>query len=331
MRIVQFETFGEPRDVLRVVDAPVPEPGPGEVRVRVTARAIHPSDLQSVRGRYGRPPPLPATPGNDAAGVVEAVGEKVSTPVVGTRVTLLLGANAGRGTWREQVSVPAQMVVPTPPTLSDAEAGGLWVNYLSIAVMVDDVLHLKPKDVLIQTAAGSQLGRAMMQFAKVRGLLLVNVVRRAAQAEELRAAGASHVVVVPGEDLAARVREWTGNTGATAAIDSVGGQTGTEVLAALRSGGTSLLFGALDEKPVVVDPGPFLFRELVLQGFWLTRWLQRVPPEKVREAVGGILAGAQKGDFRPAVDSTYPLTDVRAAVVRAETPGRTGAVVLLSP
>jgi NADPH:quinone reductase len=329
VHLIQFDSFGEPQEVLRVVEAPLPEPAPGEVRVRLTARAIHPSDLQNIRGRYGRPPPLPATPGNDAAGVVDALGQGVHAPAVGTRVTLLLGATAGRGTWREQVAVPSQMVVPTPSALSDAQAGALWVNYLSIAAMVDEVLHLKAKDVLIQTAAGSQLGRAMVEFAKVRGLVLVNVVRRAAQAEELRAAGVANVVVVPGEDLAARVREWTGGKGATAAIDSVGGQTGADVLAALRSGGTSLLFGALDEKPLMVEPGPFLFRELVLQGFWLTRWLQRVPPEKVREAVGTILSGAQRGDFHPAVDSTYPLAEVSAAVLRAETPGRTGAVVLV--
>ncbi len=195
--------------------------------------------------------------------------------------------------------------------------------------MLEDVLHLKAGDVLIQTAAGSQLGRAMLEFAKVRGLLMVNVVRRAAQAEELRAAGATHVVVVPGEDLAARVRELTGGKGATAAIDSVGGETGTQVLAALQSGGTSVLFGALDGRAVAVDPGPFLFRELVLQGFWLTRWLQRVPPHKVRTAVGAVLAGAERGDFRPAIDSTFPLSEVGKAVLRAETPGRSGAVVLV--
>jgi NADPH2:quinone reductase len=329
VHLVQFDRFGEPQDVLQFVEGPLPEPAPGEVRVRLTSRAIHPSDLQNVRGRYGRQPPLPATPGNDAAGVVEALGEGVAAPALGTRVALLLGANAGKGTWREQVCVPAKLVVPVPSTLSDAQAGALWVNYLSIAAMVDDVLRLKPGDVLIQTAAGSQLGRAMVEFAKVRGLVLVNVVRRAAQAEELRAAGLSHVAVVPGEDLAARVREWTDGKGATAAIDSVGGRAGAEVLASLRTGGTSVLFGALDEQPVLVDPGPFLFRELLLQGFWLTRWLQRVPPEKVRAAVAGILSGAERGEFRPAVDSTYPLAEVRAAVVRAETPGRTGAVVLV--
>jgi NADPH:quinone reductase-like Zn-dependent oxidoreductase len=329
MHIVQFDRFGEPADVLHLLDAAIPQPAAGEVRVRLTARAIHPSDLQNVRGRYGRPPPLPATPGNDAAGVVDAVGVGVTSPVPGMRVALLLGANAGRGTWREQVCVPAQMVVPTPSGLSDTQAGALWVNYLSIEAMVEDVLHLKAGDVLIQTAAGSQLGRAVLEFAKVRGLVLVNVVRRAEQAAELRAAGATHVVVVPGEDLAARVREVTGGKGATAAIDSVGGNTGVEVLAALQSGGTSVLFGALDGRAVSVDPGPFLFRELLLQGFWLTRWLQRVPPQRVRAAVGAVLAGAERGDFRPAVDSTYPLSEVRAAVLRAETPGRTGAVVLV--
>ncbi|MGO9831229.1 MAG: zinc-dependent alcohol dehydrogenase family protein [Myxococcaceae bacterium] len=329
MHIVQFDRFGEPADVLSLVDVEVPAPAAGEVRVRLTARAIHPSDLQNVRGRYGRPPALPSTPGNDAAGVVEALGPGVSTPPLGTRVTLLLGALGGKGTWREQVCVPVQAVVPTPAALNDAQAGALWVNYLSIVAMVDDVLHLQAGDVLIQTAAGSHLGRAMAEFAGVRGIVLVNVVRRAEQAEELRRSGAPHVVVVPGEDLAAAVRALTGGKGATAAIDSVGGDTGTTVLAALQSGGTSLLFGALDGRPVVVEPGPFLFRELVLQGFWLTRWLQRVPPERVRAAVKAVVAGAERGDFRPAVDSTYPLSEVRAAVVRAETPGRTGAVVLV--
>jgi NADPH:quinone reductase len=329
MRLVQFDRFGEPSDVLQLVEAPLPEPGPNEVRVRLTARAIHPSDLANVRGQYGRPPPLPATPGNDAAGVVDALGEGVTALAKGTRVMLLLGANAGHGTWREQVCVPAPMVVPTPATLDDAQAGALFVNYLSIEVMLEDVLHLKAGDVLIQTAAGSQLGRAMHDFARVRKLVLVDVVRRAAQAEELRAAGVEHVVVVPGEELAARVRALTGGKGATAAIDSVGGDTGAEVLAALQSGGTSVLFGALDGRPVSVDPGPFLFRELVLQGFWLTRWLQRVPPERVRAAVGAVLAGAARGEFRPAVDSTYPLAEVAKAVLRAETPGRKGAVVLV--
>ena len=329
MRIVQFGRFGEPAEVLRLVEAEGAAPAVGEVRVRLTARAIHPSDLMNVRGRYGRPPPLPATPGNDAAGVVEAAGPGVGGLAPGTRVMLLLGAHGGRGTWREEVCVPASMVVPTPAALSDAQAGALWVNYLSIVVMVDDVLQLGPREVLVQTAAGSQLGRAMIELARLRGLVLVNVVRRPEQADELRAAGVSNLVVVPGEDLAGRVHALTGGKGAAAAIDAVGGDTGAAVLAALRPGGTCLLFGALDGRPVPVDPAPFLFRELRLQGFWLRRWRQEATPESVRKALGAVLAGAEQGHFRPAIDSTYPLAEVQAAALRGETPGRTGAVVLV--
>ncbi len=82
---------------MRVEELPDPAPGRGEVLVRLTARAIHPSDLMNIRGLYGKPPPLPLTPGNDAAGVVEAVGERVSGPGAGDRVTLLLARRPARG------------------------------------------------------------------------------------------------------------------------------------------------------------------------------------------------------------------------------------------
>jgi NADPH:quinone reductase-like Zn-dependent oxidoreductase len=329
MRVVRWRRLGEPREVLAIEEAPSPEPGPGEVRVRLTARAIHPSDLENVRGRYGRPPRLPATPGNDAAGVVVSTGEGVPGLAPGDRVMLLLGATGGRGTWMDEVSVPAERLVRTPEMLSDAQAGALWVNYLSLWVMLEEVLHLEGGQVLIQTAAGSQLGRAVMEHAAWKGLTLVNVVRRAEQAAELRAAGQAHVLVVPGEDLSRAVRQLTGGQGAHAAIDAVAGETGAAVLQALAAGGTCLLFGALDGgRRVPVEPGPFLFRELRLRGFWLTRWLQSAGEERIRRAVSSVLDGVSSGRYRPAVERVYPLSELAAAVEHAERPGRRGAVVL---
>jgi NADPH:quinone reductase-like Zn-dependent oxidoreductase len=322
--------LGEPKDVLVLEDAPAPEPGPGEVQVRLTARAIHPSDLMNVRGLYSRPPPLPATPGNDAAGVVSAVGEGVSDLEPGDRVILLLGATEGRGTWAESVCVQADRLVPTPPVLTEAQAGALWVNYLSVWVMLEELLRLEPGATLIQTAAGSQLGRAVMEHAAWKGLRLVNVVRRREQAEELRAAGQTHVGVFPGDDLTSLVRQATGGHGAAAAIDAVGGETGAAVLDTLASGATALLYGALDGGRVVpVKPGPFLFRELRLHGFWLTRWLGSAAPGRVAAAVGAVLGAVAEGRYRPAVDRTFPFEEVRAAAEYAEKPGRKGAVVLV--
>ena len=329
MKTVQFSRLGEPADVLEVQDAPTPTPGAGEVRVTLTARAIHPSDLMNVRGQYGRPPPLPFTPGNDAAGTVDAVGPGVVDFRVGQRVMLLLGATGGRGTWMEQVVVPARMLVPTPDALSDAQAGALWVNYLSIWVMAVEVLQVPQDGLLLQTAAGSQLGRAMMELARLRGFKLVNVVRRREQVAELQALGAENVVCTADESLPARVKELTGGKGVRYAIDAVGGTTGAQVVESLAQGGRCLLFGALDGKAIPLDPGPVLFKELVVQGFWLTRWLQVTPPEQLRPVLQAILQHAAKGDFKPALDQSFPLAQVKEAVVRAETPGRHGSVVLV--
>ena len=329
MKTVQFSRLGEPADVLEVKDVPTPTPGEGEVRVTLTARAIHPSDLMNVRGLYGRPPPLPFVPGNDAAGTVDAVGPGVKGFKAGDRVMLLLGATGGKGTWMEQVVVPAQMLVPTPPALSDAQAGSLWVNYLSIWVMAVEVLQIPEGGLLLQTAAGSQLGRAMMELARLRNFRLINVVRRREQVAELQALGAENLVCTADESLPARVKELTGGKGVRWAIDAVGGLTGAQVVESLSVGGRCLIFGALEGKAIPLNPGPVLFKEAVIQGFWLTRWLQVTPPERVRPVLEAIIAHAAKGDFKPAIDQSFPLAQVKEAVVRAETPGRQGSVVLV--
>lgn len=329
MKIVQFTRLGEPAEVLELQTVSDVSPGPGEVKVSLTARAIHPSDLMNVRGRYGRPPPLPSVPGNDAAGTVVAVGPGVVDFKVADRVMLLLGATGGRGTWKEQVVVPASMLVHTPAALSDVEAGALWVNYLSVWVMVVEVMGVKAGELVLQTAAGSQLGRAMMELAKLRGFQLINVVRRREQVAELEALGATQLICTADEHLPKRVKELTGGKGVPWAIDAVAGTTGSQVIEALAPGGTDIVFGALDMKDLSVSPGLMLFKEITVKGFWLSRWLQTVSQDRVRAAVDAVCAHAARGDFRPAIDRTYPLAQFRDAVVRAETPGRQGAVVLV--
>ncbi len=328
MKTVRFARLGAPAEVLELFDEPAPVPGDDDVLVTLTACAIHPSDLMNVRGLYGRPPSLPFVPGNDAAGVVAALGKNVKHFTVGERVMLLLGATGGRGTWREQVAVPARMLVKTPASLSDDQAGALWVNCLSIWVMAVDLLDLKSGDVLLQTAAGSQLGRAMVQLAKLRGFTLINVVRRSEQVKELETLGAKNVIATADGPLAERVKAIVGKAGLRWAIDAVGGETGQQVLESLSAGGTMISFGALDGAPISVNPGLVLFKELTLRGFWLTRWLQSVPVEKLRAVVDTIVGHAAKGELTPAIDQRFPLSAVREAVIRAETAGRMGSVVL---
>src|SRR5437660_118043 len=140
MKAVVFEQFGDPAEVLHVREMAVPEPGPGQVRVRMIASPINPSDLLIVRGQYGRRPALPATPGFEGVGVVEAAGPGLLGRLrMGHRVAVINGVT---GNWQEQAVVPARQVVPVPAAVTDEQAATFFVNPASALVMVRKVLKV---------------------------------------------------------------------------------------------------------------------------------------------------------------------------------------------
>ncbi|WP_394827451.1 zinc-dependent alcohol dehydrogenase family protein [Pendulispora albinea] len=331
-RIIRFHEFGEPADVLRLEEDETPAGplGAREVRVHLTSCAIHPSDLMNIRGRYGLvQPTLPRIPGTDAAGRIVEVGAEVSDLRPGDRVILLLGATRGEGTWREQVRVPAAAVVKMPDNLPEANAGSVWVNYLSVWIMVQELLAVPPGGLVLQTAAGSQLGRAMMEFARLRNFRLINAVRRREQVEELEALNGGPVLCTEDDDFVARVRELAGEGGLRYAIDAVAGATGAKLVEAMGVGGQIVLFGALERGPLPLPVGAVLFKEIAIRGFWLRRWTELAGPARHRALVDDILRHIAQGDIVPALDTAFPFAAFRDAVRRAETPGRKGAVVLV--
>src|SRR5947209_17565206 len=119
MKAIVCEKWGNPEEVLQVRDVPEPVPGRGEVRVRMIASPINPSDLLMIRGEYGRQPPLPATPGFEGVGIVEEGSGLLAWRVKGKRVAVL---NSAGGNWAEQVVIPARQAVPVPAGLTDEQA-----------------------------------------------------------------------------------------------------------------------------------------------------------------------------------------------------------------
>src|SRR5262249_38485596 len=150
MKAIVCSRFGDPGEVLEVRDVPVPEPSPGQVRVRMIASPINPSDLLLVRGEYGKRPPLPLTPGFEGVGVVEKGSGLLARRVLGRRVAVL---NSGTGNWQEQVVVPARQAVPVPRELPDEQAAMFFVNPDSALVMTHYVLRVPAGAWLLQTAA----------------------------------------------------------------------------------------------------------------------------------------------------------------------------------
>src|SRR3712207_6800272 len=241
MQSVRFHEFGNPAEVLRVEEVERPAPGAGQVLVKMRARPINPSDLLTVRGLYGSLPVPPATPGLEGMGEVAEPGEGVNALRAGQRVIPLGVA----GTWAEYIVAPAAQLIPVPDPVSDQTAAQFVVNPLTAWIMTVEELALRPGEWLLQTAAGSTLGRVVLQIARRRGFKTINVVRRRGQAEELKALGADEVICTDEEDIPERVREITGKEGLRKAIDAVGGETGADVVRALGRGGVMLVYGLL--------------------------------------------------------------------------------------
>jgi NADPH:quinone reductase-like Zn-dependent oxidoreductase len=326
MQSVRFYEFGNPADVLRVEDVQRPEPGANQVLVRLRARSINPSDLLTVRGLYGALPKLPATPGLEGMGEVSAVGEGVSNLRPGQRV-IPLGV---QGTWQEYILAASAQLIPVPDSISDQTAAQFVVNPLTAWIMTVEELALKPGEWLLQTAAGSTLGRVVLQIAALRGFKTINVVRRREQVEELKALGADECISTDDEDLIERVKQITGKAGLTKAIDAVGGETGAAVMRALGRGGVMLIYGLLSGQPMPVDGGRMIFTSTTLRGFWLSEWLRSAAPEHQQSVTTEMLRSMASNEIVPPVEAEYPLADVLKAAEHAERPGRSGKVLLVS-
>lgn len=325
MKAIVCDRWGEPEEVLQVREVPEPTAGRGEVRVRMIASPINPADLLMVRGQYGRQPSLPTTPGFEGVGVVESGSGLLARRVMGRRVAVL---NSGSGNWKEQVVIPARQAVPVPKELSDEQAATFFVNPASSLVMTRYVLQVPPGAWLLQTAAGSTLGRMIIRLGKHYGFRTLNVVRRREQAEELLRLGGTAVVATNEEPLTERVQALTGGEGVSYALDAVGGDTGSQVAGVLARGGRLVVYGTLAGEPLRVDPRTLMVGQKRIEGFWLSEWVRAQKPWTMLLLFRRIGKLMRSGVLASEMGQSYPLTDICAAVRQAALPGRQGKVLL---
>ena len=205
-----------------------------------------------LRGRYGYQPELPASPGIEAVGIVEAVGPGAQDLMVGTRVVFVGTWN----TWREQIVCPVGRLVPVPDGLDDPTAATSYINPLTAWALTRSGHNLKEGDWLLQTAAASSVGKLVLQLAQHYRFKTINVIRRREQETIIRNLGGNEVICTADEDLRARLQELTAGKGIERAIDCVAGELGAEIARNLAPAGTMLVFGALSSHRQT-DPAKF--------------------------------------------------------------------------
>ncbi len=326
MKAVRFDAFGEPGQVLRVAEVPEPVPGPGEVLVRMIASPVNPSDLLVVRGRYGVLPPLPATPGFEGVGVVEDSGPGLLGRFYrGRRVAVI---NQEGGNWAEKVVLPALRVVPVPPDLPDDQVASFFVNPATALALTRHVLRVPKGAWLLQTAAGSTLGRMIIKLGRHDGFRTMNVVRRPEAVDELKALGADAVICSADAPIDEQVRSLTGGQGVAHAIDPVGGEAGSQVFRALAEDARMVVYGLLSDEPIRFDPRAMIAGKRVIEGFWLGHWMQSRNKLKAvalfREIAGLIRSGVLASD----PGRTFPLDAILDAAREADSVGRRGKTLL---
>jgi NADPH:quinone reductase len=326
MKVIRFEQFGEPSQVLKLAEAPIPEPRRREVRVRMIASPINPSDLLTIQGRYGVLPKLPATPGYEGVGIVDKAGPGLLGKFyVGRRVAVL---NQNGANWGEYVTLPAIRVVPVASDIPDAQVASFFVNPATVLAMARHVLKVPAGAWLLQSAAGSTLGRMMIKLGKHDGFKTLNIVRRREAREELTKLGADAVICSADGPIEEQVRKLVGEDGVKYAVDPVGGDTGTGVFNALGIGGRMLVYGTLDDAPIRIDPRTMIAGRRVVEGFYLGHWAAERPKVKMLLLFREIADLIRKGVLDTELGREFPLEAIGEAVREAESVARHGKVLL---
>jgi mitochondrial enoyl-[acyl-carrier protein] reductase / trans-2-enoyl-CoA reductase len=317
-----YEKHGNPADVLQVESRPWPTPASGEAVVKMRTAPINPADLNQIEGKYPVRPELPATPGFEGAGVVADLGANVTNVAVGNVV--ILPHNVG--TWRDAVAVKAEDLVVVPAGIDPVHAAMLKINPMTAWRLVYDYVDLKKGDWLIQNAANSAAGRAVIQIAHELGYKTVNVVRRAELIDELRAEG-GNVVLVDGENLREEVKAATSGAPIRLGLNAVGGESALRLANCLAPGSTLVTFGAMSLQPLKIPNGLLIFKDLRFRGIWINKWYDNATKEQRMEAFRPLFEMAKRGLLKTKIEKSYPLSEAKDAVAHAAQGKRTGKII----
>jgi NADPH2:quinone reductase len=321
MKLIQISQTGGP-EVMQLVDAPIPVPGPKQALVKVGAAGVNFIDVYFRTGLYKAD--LPFTPGNEGAGVIEAVGPDVTDFQVGDRVAW----GMFRGSYAQYVSVPVTALVKLPdsvdfPTAAAAMLQGMTAHYLS-----HSSYPLKHGDRCLVHAAAGGAGRLLVQMAKMLGATVYGTAGTDEKAGIAKSAGADEVIVYTREDFVAEVKKFTHGKGVDVVYDSVGQSTFLKGLDIIRPRGMMVLFGQSSGAVPPFDPailnqkGSLFLTRPSLAHHCLTRdelnW-------RASDVMGWIATG--KLDLR--IHKTYALGDAGQAHSDLEGRGTAGKLLLI--
>jgi NADPH:quinone reductase-like Zn-dependent oxidoreductase len=338
MRAVPITQHGGP-EVLQLLDVPEPTPASGQALVRVRACALNHLDLWQRRGLEHVKLPLPHIPGSDIAGEVVDPGD--SGVAAGARVIVHPGLNCGRcpaclagddslcatygivgyqseGGYAELAAVPARNLIPLPAQVSFTDGAAFPLTFLTAWHMLVSRAHVRRGETVLVMAAGSGVGQAAIQVARLQGARVIATARQKEKLDAARALGADEVVDTTQPDWSAEVRRHTNKRGADVVIEHVGAAVWDQAIKSLARGGRLVTCGATTGPHGEIDLRVLFAKQQSLLGSYMG----------TRADLGAAVEGLASGQLKPAVDSVLPLARAADAHRRLEAREQFGKIVL---
>lgn len=317
MKAIQVHAFGGP-EVLKLEELPDPKPGTGQVVVRTRAIGVNPVETYVRAGKYG-PRQFPFTPGSDAAGVVESVGEGVTQIKAGQRVYT---AGSVSGAYAELALCTQEQVHPLPDNVSFEQGAALGVPYATAYYGL--LLRAKPiagETLLVDGASGS-VGTAAVQLATAFGLTVIGTGGTDEGRKLVREQGADHVLDHHAPDYLKEVLRLTADRGVDIALEMAAHHNLGKVLGVIARCGRVIVIGS--RGPVQIDARDTMSRNTDIRGMSL----MNATPAELKGIHAALIAGLKNGALRPIISKHFPLSDAAKAHEAVLAPGALGKIVL---
>lgn len=321
MRAVICAELG-PVDNLVLGELPDPQPGPGEVVIDVRVAALNFPDTLIVEGNYQFKPDPPFSPGGEGAGTIAAVGKGVAwemgTPVVAIHT---------HGAFAEKWLVPAQLVIPLPPSMAFEQAAGFTMTYGTSYYALKQRAKLQPDETLLVLGAAGGVGSAAVQLGKAMGATVIAAASTQEKRSFCESIGADHTMDSATGEFRSALDDITGGRGPDVIYDPVGGELAETTFRAIGWGGRHLVVGfAAGDIPALPLNLPLLKGASVVGVFW-GNWMQRGSPETV-ENMGELYSMAAEGRIDPRIGSIYDFEQYAEALAELMERRAMGKVLL---
>ncbi len=309
MKAVLCKSFG-PAENLVVEEVASPTPKPNEILLDVHAASVNFPDTLIIEGKYQFKPPLPFSPGGEAAGVVAAIGDKVSHLRVGDRVMGL----TGWGSFAEQVAVPAYNVLPIPAQMDFATAAAFGMTYGTSMHALKQRGNLQPGETLLVLGAAGGVGLAAVEIGKAMGARVIAAASSAEKLDVAKQAGADELINYSAENLRDRLKELTGGQGVDVIYDPVGGKLFEEAFRSIAWNGRMLVvgFAAGGDIPALPANLPLLKGAALVGVFW-GAFAQRQPQDNAAN-FQQLFAWHAEGRLRPLISQRFALEQTAEAI-----------------